>query len=32
MTIVGWAGGQHDVQATIDQVKAAAKMLNLGQG
>ena len=31
-SLVGWAGGQHDVQATIEQVRAAAKMLNLSQG
>ena len=31
-SLVGWAGGQHDVQAAIDQVKAAAKMVMAAQG
>ena len=31
-SLVGWAGGQPDVQATIEQDRAAAKMLNLSQG
>jgi AcrR family transcriptional regulator len=31
-SLVGWAGGQHDVQATIDEVKAAARMLMANRG
>jgi AcrR family transcriptional regulator len=31
-SLVGWAGGQHDVQATIDQVRAATNMLKLDLG